>query len=52
MRRVQEVAPADVENQWRRIWRPWRCQDILTHGTEAERAALGELLDVTSLAPT
>jgi hypothetical protein len=52
MRRVQEVAPADVESQWRRIWRPWRCQDILTHGTEAERAALAELLDVTSLAPT
>jgi hypothetical protein len=52
MRRVQEVASADVESQWRRIWRPWRCQDILTHGTESERAALAELLDVSSLAPT
>ncbi|WP_437975216.1 iron-containing redox enzyme family protein [Sorangium sp. So ce295] len=52
MRRVQEVAPLDVERQWRRVWRPWRCQDILMHGSEAERAALAELLDVTSLAPT
>jgi hypothetical protein len=52
MRRVKTVAPSDLDAQWRRIWRPWRCQDILTHGTESERAALAELLDVSSLAPT
>jgi hypothetical protein len=52
MRRVRAVAPTEVDAQWRRIWRPWRCQDILTHGSPSEREALAELLDVSSLAPT
>lgn len=51
MRRVKESAPAQVETQWQRIWRLWRLQDILTHGTESERAALAEYLELQSLAP-
>jgi hypothetical protein len=51
MRRLRDAAPSEVEAQWRRIWRPWRCQEILMHGTESERNALGQLLGVASLAP-
>jgi hypothetical protein len=52
MRRVKDGAPALIEDQWRRIWRLWRLQDILTHGTDEERAALAEHINLTSLAPT
>ncbi|MET0413396.1 MAG: hypothetical protein ABW217_18960, partial [Polyangiaceae bacterium] len=52
MRRVKDGAPALMEEQWRRIWRLWRLQDILTHGTEVEQAALAEHINLTSLAPT
>jgi hypothetical protein len=52
MRRVTDATPAQVDAHWHRIWRLWRCQDILTHGSESERAALGEHLSLSSLAPT
>jgi hypothetical protein len=52
MRRVKEAAPSQVEHQWQRIWRLWRCQDIFTHGTDIEKKALAEHFGVTSLAPT
>ncbi|WP_437723816.1 iron-containing redox enzyme family protein [Sorangium sp. So ce861] len=52
MRRVKEAAPSQLDAQWRRIWRLWRCQDIFTHGTEIEKQALAEHFGVTSLAPT
>jgi hypothetical protein len=52
MRRVKDATPSEVEAQWQRIWRLWRCQDILTHGTDAEQAALAEHLNLESLAPT
>ncbi len=53
MARVEESAPAAVEAQWQRIWRVWRLQEILEHGTADERQALKETLgfDVSSLAP-
>jgi len=51
MRRVKEYAPAQVEAQWQRIWRLWRLQDILTHGTASERSALSEYFELQSLAP-
>ncbi|PYQ64328.1 MAG: hypothetical protein DMF53_07725 [Acidobacteria bacterium] len=53
MARVQESAPAAVETQWQRIWRVWRLQEILEHGTTDERQALKEALgfDAASLAP-
>lgn len=53
MARVAESAPAAVEGQWRRIWRVWRLQDILDHGSADERLALREALgfDASSLAP-
>jgi hypothetical protein len=53
MARVEESAPAAVEAQWQRIWRVWRLQEILEHGTADERQALKETLgfDVASLAP-
>jgi hypothetical protein len=51
MRRVRDGSPSEVQAQWHRIWRLWRCQDILTHGTPSERAALAEYFDVTTLAP-
>ena len=46
------LAPSETEAQWRKIWRLWRCQDILTHGSDSERAALAEHLSLSSLAPT
>jgi hypothetical protein len=52
MRRVKDAAPGDVEAHWRRIWQMWRCQDILTHGSEGEREALAEYIGAGSLAPT
>ena len=52
MRRVKETSPSELDAQWRRIWRLWRCQDIFTHGTEVEKQALAEHFGVTSLAPT
>jgi hypothetical protein len=52
MRRVKEAAPSQVDHQWQRIWRLWRCQDIFTHGTDIEKKALAEHFGVTSLAPT
>ena len=52
MRRVQRASPAEVQTQWHRVWRLWRVQDILTHGTDGERAALSEHFNLTSLAPT
>jgi hypothetical protein len=53
MSRVEESAPAAVETQWQRIWRVWRLQEILEHGTPDERNALKDALgfDVASLAP-
>jgi hypothetical protein len=52
MRRVKDATPAAVEREWQKIWRLWRCQDILTHGSDAEQAALAEHLSLESLAPT
>jgi hypothetical protein len=52
MRRAKEAAPSKVERQRQRIWRPWRCQDIFTHGRAIEKQALTEHLGVTSLAAT
>lgn len=52
MRRVKDAAPAEVPGQWHRIWRLWRLQDLLSHGSESERAALAEHLQLRSLAPT
>jgi hypothetical protein len=53
MARVTEFAPAAVEAQWQRIWRVWRLQDILEHGTAEEREALRDALgfDASSMAP-
>jgi hypothetical protein len=53
MARVEDSAPAAVEEQWQRIWRVWRLQEILEHGTPDERQALREAMgfDVSSLAP-
>jgi hypothetical protein len=54
MQRVKDgaVGDAELQAQWHRIWRLWRCQDILTLGTETERAALMEHFGLKSLAPT
>jgi Iron-containing redox enzyme len=54
MQRVKDgaVGNAELQGQWHRIWRLWRCQDILTLGTETERAALMEHFGLKSLAPT
>lgn len=52
MRRTREAAPAEVASNWHRLWRLWRLQDILTHGSESEQNALAEHLNVRSLAPT
>jgi len=52
LRRVKDGSPAEVPAQWRRIWRLWRLQDLLTHGSEAEQAALSEHINLKSLAPT
>jgi len=52
LRRVKSGTPEAVERQWVRVWRLWRCQDILTHGTDAERAALAEHFGAISLSPT
>jgi heme oxygenase-like protein len=52
MRRVKDATPSAVEHEWQKIWRLWRCQDILTHGTDSEQAALAEHLSLESLAPT
>lgn len=41
MRRVQESSPQSAHEQWVRIWRLWRCRDILAHGTPEEM----ELID-------
>jgi hypothetical protein len=52
MRRVKDATPSAVEREWQKIWRLWRCQDILTHGSDTEQAALAEHLSLESLAPT
>jgi hypothetical protein len=54
LQRVKDgaVGSAELQAQWHRIWRLWRCQDILTLGTETERAALMEHFGLKSLAPT
>jgi hypothetical protein len=52
LRRVKSGSPGAVEQQWSRVWRLWRCQDILTHGTAAERSALEEHFGAISLSPT
>jgi len=51
MRRVKDSAPSETSAQWHRIWRLWRCQEILRHGTPSERQALAEHFNLTSLAP-
>jgi hypothetical protein len=52
MRRVKDGTPSQMASQWHRIWRLWRLQDLLTHGTESEQAALAERINLRSLAPT
>jgi hypothetical protein len=55
MARVGYAAPEAMDQQWRRIWRFWRFQDIRQHGTKAEREALAELLGTiatSGLGPT
>jgi hypothetical protein len=52
MQRVKAACPDSVERQWQRVWRMWRCQDILTHGSPGERLALAEHLGLRNLAPT
>jgi hypothetical protein len=52
MRRVKDGAPSQVDAQWKRIWQLWRVQDILEHGSEVERDALAQHLQLRSLAPT
>ncbi len=52
MRRVKDGSPSQMSAQWHRIWRLWRLQDLLTHGSDGERAALAERINLTSLAPT
>ncbi|MET0286871.1 MAG: iron-containing redox enzyme family protein [Polyangiales bacterium] len=42
MKRVKDGSPAAVDEQWGRLWRLWRCRDILVHGTLDEQAALDE----------
>jgi hypothetical protein len=51
MRRVKDASPGDVDAQWHRLWRFWRLQELMEHGTETERQALAEHIDVTTLAP-
>jgi hypothetical protein len=51
MRRVKDAAPEEVQNTWHRIWRLWRVQEILAHGSRAERDALAEHIDLQSLVP-
>ncbi len=51
MRRVKDTAPADVDAQWHRLWRMWRLLDLMEHGSETERQALSEHIDVTTLGP-
>jgi hypothetical protein len=52
MQRVKAGSPESVERQWQRVWRLWRCQDILTHGSKTERSALAEHLQLKSMATT
>jgi len=41
MSRVQEFAPEAVAEQWQRVWRVWRMQEIASaKGTDEEREAL------------
>ncbi|MET0389813.1 MAG: hypothetical protein ABW321_27825, partial [Polyangiales bacterium] len=52
MRRIKDAAPSEIASNWHRLWRLWRLQDILTHGTDVEQDALAEHLNLRSLAPT
>jgi hypothetical protein len=40
MRRVKAGNAESVNAQWLRIWRLWRCRDILIHGTDEEQGVL------------
>lgn len=40
MRRVRAGDTRLAVEQWSRIWRLWRCRDILVHGTDEEQSAL------------
>lgn len=40
MRRVRGVSSGNVDAYWRRVWRLWRCRDILIHGSDEEQAVL------------
>jgi hypothetical protein len=51
MRRVKDAAPDEVAHVWHRLWRLWRVQEILAHGSQVERDALAEHLDLRSLVP-
>jgi hypothetical protein len=51
MRRVKDAAPDELQPTWHRLWRLWRVQEILAHGSQAERDALAEHLDLRSLVP-
>lgn len=51
MRRVKDASPADVDAQWHRLWRMWRLLELMEHGSESERKALAEHIDVTTLGP-
>jgi hypothetical protein len=51
LRRVKDAAPEAVDPSWHRIWRLWRVQEILSHGSASVRAALAEHIDLKSLVP-
>lgn len=48
MRRVRDGCPGAVPEQWARIWRLWRVREILSHGSDQERAALAGLFGASS----
>ena len=44
MARVQDAAPQAREEQWHRIWRLWRFNELRDHGTEEQQRVLEERL--------
>lgn len=44
MARVQDATPRAQEEQWRRIWRLWRFNEIRDYGTDEQKQALEENL--------
>jgi hypothetical protein len=44
MARVEDAAPQAAAEQWHRIWRMWRFNELRDYGTDAQRQALEERL--------